>query len=160
MPCGNSTGGLDSTLRDCVCAESNEIIVEKDAVGDFLSAKQCASCGTRAIRDELDPYKCVRCPDERMTVSSGQCECNAAFVKVRQVCQRVMLCSFKSFDKDDSFHTDQMIPHTNKCSLAIAACSRPHTTASFPNIQSIHRRSSITDRCMKDLVPRVRPQRM
>ena len=74
MTCGPSTLGFDSTLKDCKCNGTSKL-VEIDAGGNFLSAKQCISCGSKSIPHPSNRYLCSSCPDPLMQASTDGTSC-------------------------------------------------------------------------------------
>jgi len=74
MSCGSSTLGFNTATLDCYCSK-NGTLVEKDALGNFLSFKQCVACGSNSISNTNDPYSCVTCPDPLMVASSDGLSC-------------------------------------------------------------------------------------
>ncbi|EFC48821.1 hypothetical protein NAEGRDRAFT_62841 [Naegleria gruberi] len=74
MTCGPSTLGFDSTLKDCKCNGTSKL-VEIDAGGNYLSAKQCISCGSKSIPHPSNRYLCSPCPDPLMQASTDGTSC-------------------------------------------------------------------------------------
>ena len=92
MPCGGSTLGLDAATGECACFPANatsgtSVLVETDAAGVRLPAKQCLACPPRTRVFALPTGSrlgsravCVACADPHASMSPlGACVCDAGW---------------------------------------------------------------------------------
>ncbi|KAL9644222.1 hypothetical protein ABK040_005683 [Willaertia magna] len=87
MGCSASTLGFDSSIKDCKCG-GNQKLVEKDSLGNYLTNKECLSCGLNSIPDPNDRYTCKSCPDLLMISSADgtECLCPTGYQKWEKSC--------------------------------------------------------------------------
>lgn len=79
MTCGASTSGYSSSTFDCACALSNEVLVEKNSLGLWLSSKECIPCPANTVRSSSNMYSCTTC------TSQTDCPCiNASYERDSQ----------------------------------------------------------------------------
>ncbi|KAL9657078.1 hypothetical protein ABK040_002704 [Willaertia magna] len=73
--------------KDCKCG-GNQKLVEKDSLGNYLTNKECLSCGLNSIPDPNDRYTCKSCPDLLMISSADgtECLCPTGYQKWEKSC--------------------------------------------------------------------------
>ena len=87
VSCDGILAVFDSDAQDCVCTDSDSIVVEFDVAGNRLGIKSCASCPDNSYVDPNDPYKCIACSDENMEISdAGACVCSDGFTTHYENC--------------------------------------------------------------------------
>eukprot|EP00003_Mantamonas_plastica_P003858 TRINITY_DN13032_c0_g2_i5.p1 TRINITY_DN13032_c0_g2~~TRINITY_DN13032_c0_g2_i5.p1 ORF type:complete len:838 (-),score=230.14 TRINITY_DN13032_c0_g2_i5:794-3010(-) len=85
MGCSNNQT-LSVNSPDCVCP-SSQVIVEKDAAGNYLSTKTCLACPKGGLVSTSDPYTCLQCPHQNMTrTQDGSCSCDSGFTQSDSTC--------------------------------------------------------------------------
>jgi hypothetical protein len=82
MQCDTTNGNYDATLKNCVC-NLNYFVVESDALGNLLSAKQCSACDAAAYPGPSGRVvdTCTPCAEEGQFYNKNRfpwrCECDS-----------------------------------------------------------------------------------
>ncbi|OWZ21326.1 Transmembrane protein [Phytophthora megakarya] len=97
MPCGNSTLGIDTSIRECKCNNTNSILQERNEDGSFLDAKECVVCAGNTVANNLTNM-CETCPDPVMVVGgdSNVCTCPSDYQLVTSLLMDVEKCVYKT----------------------------------------------------------------
>ncbi|KAG7387290.1 hypothetical protein PHYPSEUDO_014469 [Phytophthora pseudosyringae] len=96
MPCGNSTLGIQNSMRECKC-DANSILQEKNKNGSFLDAKECVVCTGNTVANSLT-NTCEVCPDPAMVVAGDNyvCTCPGDYQLVTSAFMGVQKCVHKT----------------------------------------------------------------
>jgi meckelin len=91
MTCDGTTAGIVG--NDCACtasagnADPGRRLVEKDAAGNWLSAKACIACPSYGRVSSTNAYTCDLCPHTSQTKdTAGTCTCGAGYTAAGSSC--------------------------------------------------------------------------
>eukprot|EP00472_Partenskyella_glossopodia_P009601 CAMPEP_0197521460 /NCGR_PEP_ID=MMETSP1318-20131121/6740_1 /TAXON_ID=552666 /ORGANISM="Partenskyella glossopodia, Strain RCC365" /LENGTH=1070 /DNA_ID=CAMNT_0043073465 /DNA_START=10 /DNA_END=3219 /DNA_ORIENTATION=+ len=82
MYCEASTSYLDTSIGDCICLTSGDVLVETDRAGNWLVNKTCMSCPANTRVLSSDAYTCAECANPNAAMQSdGSCLCNSGYTQ-------------------------------------------------------------------------------